>query len=515
MICIADGTLQAQLDGELTLQESRHITQHLADCADCRRRADELVTRIEHVHELVSELSPLPGEVKADPFLALARFKARLAAEEVQAMNATSTLIHGFDEQAVSLNGHRPGARVETTVFEAQLSSVSADHLTHTNRVALNFALPESGSFLERLFSALKQFARDFGKTTPRQHPGDTGDFHFLLAYEPLLTRFKRELITAAREFKRDPRGFIAAILVGEGGLPRRHPVMQAGAAMAVMAYACLFTGLVIAGLVKFRAADENKHSDTALVGKVIMVSTPDPNALAKGKGNFAGGDKGKPKPATGGGGGGRKQENPASNGNVPQASLKQQIVMPNPELPKFNSSLPVPMTVYADPNALPKFKGGPIGLPNGVEGPLSSGPGDGAGIGNGKGTGVGVGEGGGVGPGKDGNTGGDKFGIGYEGGKQVFEAGRDDVGNPIILHKEKAQYTEEARQNKVQGTVLLSAIFTADGRVTGIKVVRGLPNGLSESAIEAAQRIQFRPATRKGVAVSVRASIEFTFTIY
>jgi protein TonB len=85
----------------------------------------------------------------------------------------------------------------------------------------------------------------------------------------------------------------------------------------------------------------------------------------------------------------------------------------------------------------------------------------------------------------------------------------------PTILYKEKAKYTEEARQNKIQGTVVLNVVFTADGRITNIRVVRGLPDGLTEKAIEAAQRIRFNPAVRSGVPVSVRGNLEFTFNLY
>jgi TonB family protein len=57
--------------------------------------------------------------------------------------------------------------------------------------------------------------------------------------------------------------------------------------------------------------------------------------------------------------------------------------------------------------------------------------------------------------------------------------------------------------------------IFTSDGRVTNIKVVRGLPDGLTEKAIEAAQRIRFNPATKNGAPVSVRGNLEFSFNLY
>ena len=85
----------------------------------------------------------------------------------------------------------------------------------------------------------------------------------------------------------------------------------------------------------------------------------------------------------------------------------------------------------------------------------------------------------------------------------------------PTIVYKEKARYTEAARQNQVQGTVVLRATFSADGRITDIRVVRGLPMGLTENAIMAAQRIRFQPAIRNGVPITVHASLEFNFALY
>ena len=223
------------------------------------------------------------------------------------------------------------------------------------------------------------------------------------------------------------------------------------------------------------------------------------------------GGSLNKPKAASGGGGGGRNQPTPPSKGVPPPMALTPQIVMPNPEPPKIKDpSLAVVPTIYGDPRALPPMKG-PLGDPTGVPGPPSSGPGSGAGIGRGSGTGVGGGEGGGLGPGRGGNTGGGDMGLG--GGRSV-EPMTASL-RPTILYKEKAKYTEEARQNKVQGTVVLNVVFTADGRITNIKVVRGLPDGLTEKAIEAAQKIRFQPAVKAGQPVSVRGNLEFTFNLY
>jgi TonB family protein len=246
----------------------------------------------------------------------------------------------------------------------------------------------------------------------------------------------------------------------------------------------------------------------TPLIETKIDVKVPEkPKAEKK----ELGGSKPKPKPATGGGGGGRKEPTPPSKGVPPQMALTPPIIPPSPEPPKIkNPQLVVASTIYGDPKTIPVMKG-PIGDPTGIPAPPSSGPGTGGGIGRGAGQGVGVGSGGGLGPGRGGNAGGGDMGLGGGGGVQPMSANL----RPTILYKEKAKYTEEARQNKIQGTVVLNVIFTADGRITSIRVVRGLPDGLTEKAIEAAQKIRFNPAVKNGAPVSVRGNLEFSFNLY
>jgi len=222
------------------------------------------------------------------------------------------------------------------------------------------------------------------------------------------------------------------------------------------------------------------------------------------------GGSKPKPKPASGGGGGGRQRPEPPSKGVPPQMSLPPPIMPPNPEPPKIkNPILPVPQTILGD--AAIKFPKGPIGDPTGVPAPPSPGPGTGGGIGRSSGAGVGSGTGGGAGPGRGGNIGGGDMGLG--GGRSI-EPMTASL-RPTILYREKAKYTEEARQNKIQGTVVLQVVFNVNGSITDIRVIRGLPDGLTEKAIEAAKKIRFNPAVKAGTPVSVRGSLEFTFNLY
>ena len=82
------------------------------------------------------------------------------------------------------------------------------------------------------------------------------------------------------------------------------------------------------------------------------------------------------------------------------------------------------------------------------------------------------------------------------------------------ILSKPEPPYTDEARTNQVSGTVVLKVIFSAYGRVIGIRVVSGLPAGLTEAAIRAARQIRFIPALKDGKPVSMYAQLEYTFSI-
>ena len=83
------------------------------------------------------------------------------------------------------------------------------------------------------------------------------------------------------------------------------------------------------------------------------------------------------------------------------------------------------------------------------------------------------------------------------------------------ILVRPEPQYTEEARQNKVTGTVVLRGIFAFDGRIRALRVVSGLPNGLTSMAVRAARKIRFVPAMIDNKPVSQYIQIEYNFNLY
>lgn len=84
-----------------------------------------------------------------------------------------------------------------------------------------------------------------------------------------------------------------------------------------------------------------------------------------------------------------------------------------------------------------------------------------------------------------------------------------------LLLMKTEPSYTEEARQHQITGTVVLKAVFSANGSVVNIQVKSGLPNGLTEQAIEAAKRIKFMPAEKDGKFVSVWLQLEYNFSLF
>lgn len=82
------------------------------------------------------------------------------------------------------------------------------------------------------------------------------------------------------------------------------------------------------------------------------------------------------------------------------------------------------------------------------------------------------------------------------------------------ILSKPTPAYTDEARQMKVEGEVLLEVVLEASGKVRVLRVVRGLGHGLDESAVRAAQQISFRPALRDGQPADSTAVLHIIFQL-
>lgn len=89
-----------------------------------------------------------------------------------------------------------------------------------------------------------------------------------------------------------------------------------------------------------------------------------------------------------------------------------------------------------------------------------------------------------------------------------------DGVKSPSVLYKVDPEYSEQARIDKVAGTVLLNVVIGTDGLAHDISIVKGVGSGLDEKAIEALTKWHFQPGTLNGEPVAVRASIEINFRL-
>ena len=82
------------------------------------------------------------------------------------------------------------------------------------------------------------------------------------------------------------------------------------------------------------------------------------------------------------------------------------------------------------------------------------------------------------------------------------------------ITYKPRPVYSDEARRLKIEGEVLVKVIFKASGQIHILGVVQGLGHGLDESAIRAAEKIQFKPALKDGQPADFEAVLHIVFEL-
>src|SRR6201997_4892263 len=203
-----------------------------------------------------------------------------------------------------------------------------------------------------------------------------------------------------------------------------------------------------------------------------------------------------------------------------------------------FNEGSSQAPTVNA---AVEKVQTGGFGDPNGLKGtgkqgaklyaaptgsfdmPAGAGQGNGSGGAKGiKGTGGSADFGNGIASGGkgDGRSNGKGVATGGFGSEQVVHQGpkiaQADTGPATspgeITYKPNPVYTQEARDLKLEGEVLLEVSFAATGSLHVNRVVRGLGHGLDEAAIAAANKIRFKPALRFGTPVDSTAVVHVSF---
>ncbi|MCH8013124.1 MAG: TonB family protein [Candidatus Marinimicrobia bacterium] len=75
--------------------------------------------------------------------------------------------------------------------------------------------------------------------------------------------------------------------------------------------------------------------------------------------------------------------------------------------------------------------------------------------------------------------------------------------------------YPKSAKKNRIQGTVVVQFFVNEKGRVTGVNIVKGMPDtGLDEAAIQAIWNTRFKPAKQKGQPVGVWITLPINFRL-
>jgi Gram-negative bacterial TonB protein C-terminal len=93
-------------------------------------------------------------------------------------------------------------------------------------------------------------------------------------------------------------------------------------------------------------------------------------------------------------------------------------------------------------------------------------------------------------------------------------DGSRGSVGftPPEFLNRVRPEYTPQADLADITATVEAMAVFRSDGQVGDIEITRWAGFGLEESSERAIRLLKFKPATRDGRPINVRALIQYNF---
>jgi periplasmic protein TonB len=84
----------------------------------------------------------------------------------------------------------------------------------------------------------------------------------------------------------------------------------------------------------------------------------------------------------------------------------------------------------------------------------------------------------------------------------------------PVLVYKVEPDYSDEARQARCHGTVVLGVIIDELGQPKHIRVLKPLGLGLDEKAMQAVERWRFSPGIKDGRPVCVAANVEVNFQL-
>jgi TonB family protein len=97
---------------------------------------------------------------------------------------------------------------------------------------------------------------------------------------------------------------------------------------------------------------------------------------------------------------------------------------------------------------------------------------------------------------------------------RHIHRVSEPGVKAPKVVYKVDPNYTPEARDAKIEGTVVVDVEVHPDGKAHNLKVERTLDPGLDQRALDAISAWRFQPATKNGKPIAVKATIEINFKL-
>jgi TonB family protein len=86
-------------------------------------------------------------------------------------------------------------------------------------------------------------------------------------------------------------------------------------------------------------------------------------------------------------------------------------------------------------------------------------------------------------------------------------------VMGSLLVKRVRPQYPADAREQRIQGTVLLKAIIDKDGNISNLQLISGHPL-LAPAAIEAVKQWKYRPYLLNGTPVEIETQVQVNFTL-
>lgn len=91
-------------------------------------------------------------------------------------------------------------------------------------------------------------------------------------------------------------------------------------------------------------------------------------------------------------------------------------------------------------------------------------------------------------------------------------DAQKSGTTPPQFLSGKDPQYTEDARNANIEGTVILTVKINEKGRVTNVVVKNSLEKGLDRNAVKAVKHWKFEPAKVNGQPVATETNVSVDF---